>query len=68
MAKIMLYEIETGEMIDIGQFHSEPQYTKDIRCDLNPRWSRDGKTITFDSVHEGTRQIWTADVSATCAV
>ena len=68
MSEIMLYEIETGERIDVGQFHSAPQYTKDIRCDLHPRWAADGKTITFDSVHDGTRQIWLADVSAVCAV
>jgi len=63
LSEVMLYEMETGEKTVIGHYHSEPQYTKDIRCDLHPRWSRDGKTITFDSVHGGTRQIWIADVS-----
>ncbi len=32
-------------------------------CDLHPRWAQDGSTITFDSVHEGTRQIYALDVS-----
>ena len=68
MSEIVLYEIETGAKTEVGQFHSGPQYTKDIRCDLHPRWSPDGKTITFDSVHGGTRQIWLADVSAICTV
>ena len=63
LSELMLYHIETGEKVSLGKFHSEPQYTKDIRCDLHPRWAQDGQTITFDSVHGETRQIYLADVS-----
>lgn len=31
--------------------------------DLHPRWSYDGKTAFFDSIHEGTRQIYAVDYS-----
>lgn len=27
-------------------------------ADLHPRWAHDGKTVFFDSIHEGTRQIY----------
>lgn len=30
--------------------------------DLHPRWSYDGKTAFFDSIHEGSRQIYAVEV------
>lgn len=36
-----------------------PTYT---RCDLHPRWSRDGRMLGFNSAHEGTRQIYVIDI------
>lgn len=27
-------------------------------CDLHPRWRRDGSSVSFDSIHEGTRQVY----------
>lgn len=29
-----------------------------LHCDLHPRWSADGRWGVFDSIHEGTRQIY----------
>ena len=34
-----------------------------LHCDLHPRWSYDGKTVYFDSIHEGTRQIYYVKIS-----
>lgn len=31
-----------------------------LHCDLHPRWDAKGKMIAFDSIHEGTRQIYIA--------
>lgn len=33
-------------------------YRSGFHCDLHPRWSSDGRTAFFDSIHEGTRQIY----------
>lgn len=29
-----------------------------LHCDLHPRWNYDGTMVAFDSIHEGTRQIY----------
>lgn len=63
LADLMLYDIRRGRKVILGQFYSEEMFTGDIRCDLHPRWSSDGRVITFDSVHEGPRQIYLVDVA-----
>lgn len=38
-------------------------YRSGLHCDLHPRWSHNGKTVYFDSIHEGSRQIYAVDYS-----
>ena len=47
----------------VGDFFV-PEAYRDIycRCDLHPRWRPDGRMIGFNSVHEGTRQVYVMDV------
>jgi len=60
---LILFDPEREHRIDVGRFYAMPdEITGEIRCDLHPRWSRDGKKVCFDSVHEGTRQIYVVDV------
>ncbi len=61
---LILFDLITNRRIDLGAFHSPSCYARDFRCDLHPRWNRDGTKICFDSVHEGTRQIYVMDVSS----
>jgi len=34
------------------------RYDNDTRCDLHPRWSRDSRSVWFDSVFEGRRALY----------
>jgi len=64
MRTLMLYRWPDGERIDLARLHSpKARWWGEIRCDLHPRWSRDGTMICVDSVHTGERQIHIVDVA-----
>jgi hypothetical protein len=60
---LFLYDMQTGCRHDLGSFYATPELSKENRCDLHPRWSRDGKQVCIDSVHESVRQMYILDVS-----
>jgi hypothetical protein len=60
---LFLYEPEAGRRVELGRFLSPPEFKGDWRCDLHPRWSRDGRSVCFDSAMDGTRQLYVMDVS-----
>lgn len=64
MRSVNLYDLQAENDIPLGKFHHPKPFRGDIRCDPHPRWRPDGKAFTFDSIHEGTRQIYLADVSS----
>lgn len=39
-------------------------YKSGLHCDLHPRWNTNGKWAVFDSIHEGTRQVYRINISA----
>jgi hypothetical protein len=36
----------------------------EIRCDLHPRWNRAGDAISFDSLHEGFRGVYSMEIGS----
>lgn len=58
-----LYHVPSGRKVELGRFHSPPQYTGEWRCDTHPRNSNDGKTVAIDSPHNGGRQVHLIDIS-----
>ncbi len=66
---LLLYHLRSKRKLGIDSFPTiphgpvAPEWDSSVlRCDLHPRWNRDGTQICFDSVHKGTRQMYIADV------
>ena len=52
-----------GELLDrIGVFYSPPYFIGNNKCDLHPRWNRDGSKICIDSAHRGYRAMYVLDL------
>ncbi|MCZ7644112.1 MAG: hypothetical protein M5U26_02340 [Planctomycetota bacterium] len=56
--ELLLYELASKRRVDLGAYDAPPPFRGDIRCDLHPRWRPDGRAVSFDSIHEGTRQVY----------
>jgi hypothetical protein len=52
--ELVVYNEEKDARYSLGRFFS-PNILHCTRCDLHPRWSQDGKRISFDSFHEEFR-------------
>lgn len=61
---LFLYDMEQQTRYDLGEFYTDPNIKKENRCDLHPRWSRDGRQVCIDSVHASERQMYIIDLSA----
>lgn len=53
---------EDGYCKRIARVFAPFRYDNDCRCDLHPRWSRDGRMVCIDSVHEGRRALYVIPV------
>lgn len=60
--KLLLYDAMSGNSKLLGEFPSDARYGGDIRCDLHPCWSRNGRSISFDHIEGGRRVIKVLDL------
>ena len=60
MRRLIIYDTYNNRKYELGRYFAPFKYDFEYRCDLHPRWSRDGKMICFDSAHEGSRQMYIA--------
>ncbi|QDV37370.1 TolB-like translocation protein [Tautonia plasticadhaerens] len=65
MQTLMLYRPGDDLRVEVGEFYLSPELSGPVRCDLHPRWNRDGTRVCIDSAHEDrTRQLYVVDVSS----
>ena len=62
--QLIIYDLHEERCHLLGDFYATPTLGKENRCDLHPRWCRDGKQVCIDSVHENQRQMYIVDVAA----
>jgi len=55
-------DVEGNNIKVLAKVFAPFKYDNDTRCDLHPRWSRDGKKICFDACFEGHRGLYVVDV------
>ncbi len=62
--KLMVMRMADHAVLPLGGFFVPELYREQYsRCDLHPRWRPDGKMLAFNSVHEGSRQVYVIDVT-----
>ena len=61
MRTLVLYDPQKDCRYDLGKYYS-PAILHATRCDLHPRWSQDGRRISFDSFHEEYRGTYVIDI------
>lgn len=59
-----VYVMQGEKIYTAARVFSPFRFGGDVRCDLHPRWSRDGKQICFDGSFEGKRAIYAIDVQS----
>jgi hypothetical protein len=59
---LMLYHVQSGRRFDLNRFSSPKSFTGPFRCDLHPRWNRNGTQVCFDGCHDDFRQVYVVDV------
>lgn len=64
MQHLFLCNWTTGKAKALGEFFHGFEYEGETRCDLHPRFSPDGKSIYFDSVFSGKRQLYRLELES----
>ena len=62
MQGFYVMDLATDDVALVARFHEPAAFRGEWRCDLHPRWGRDGKKVCIDSTHEGTRQVYVLDL------
>jgi len=62
--KLMVLRMSDQAILPLGTYFVPEIYRETYsRCDLHPRWRPDGRMLGFNSVHEGSRQVYVIDIT-----
>lgn len=61
---VLLYNPRDDQLFTVAAINHPVGLPGECRCDLHPRWNRDGTQVCFDGAPAGRRQLFTADVGA----
>ena len=57
-----VYIMKNGNVKRIAQAFSPFKYSGDVRCDLHPRFRKDGKQVCIDAAYEGKRAVYAINI------
>lgn len=61
LKEAFLKGVDMANIADVEEF---ARTRSGLHCDLHPRWNIDGTKVFFDSIHEGTRQVYMVNVGS----
>lgn len=62
IASVYLCTEEDNRSRRIARVSAPFRYDNDCRCDLHPRWNREGTKVCIDSVHDGRRGLYVINI------
>lgn len=57
MQHLIMLDMKTQKVIQLLEVYQSVKYMNQTRCDMHPRFSLDGKSVYFDSVYNGKREL-----------
>ncbi len=57
MQHLMILNLGTSQVNQLLEVFQSVKYINETRCDMHPRFSRDGSLVFFDTVYSGKRQL-----------
>lgn len=63
MKTLYVYDFDKNRLSVIAEFFESLKYNNETRCDLHPRFNKNASVIYFDSVHDGSRKLYSINLN-----